>query len=59
MLKSFRDSFGWKNTKYKRNYEFGQDNTIFRSALNNLVFQSLEYDLPLTYLITACLWSVS
>lgn len=32
MLKSFRDSFGWKTTKYKRNYEFGQGNTIFRSA---------------------------
>lgn len=42
--------------KYEGNYKFRQDLTLFLGLLsNNLVFQSLEYDLPLTYLIIACL----
>lgn len=42
--------------KYGRNYEFGQDLTLSLGLLsNNQVFQSLEYDLPLPYLIIACL----
>lgn len=60
MLKSFRDSLGWKTTKHERNCILRKDLTLFLGLLwNNLVFQSLEYYLPLTYLITACLWPVS